>query len=279
MTIQISLKRNDGVFLTGPRFVPLGVVVDVSRCLDIRTSECSMELVHPPFWVWCKLILRLLLVLHILVALLSRPLLLRPSLAMQTNLALWILRKSLSRLSLCHLDVPLGLSIFEIVVPTPYSWNDKCPMSAAKWTVFPTLCASWMTCYFAPDFRQLPCWHFLELFPFFVHCGFRFRYFHCLRHRNELAHKIVTTQWTPFPAKWSSWSSGWVPSRCFLVDSLASTMHANFDLRVSRPPKVSLRWSLLALQSIAASIGTSNFVRALFVLMVSVNSTSSGSIK
>ena len=46
------------------------VVVDVSRNLDIRTSEVSMILERPPFCLGCKLIRRRLLVLHILVVLL-----------------------------------------------------------------------------------------------------------------------------------------------------------------------------------------------------------------
>ena len=33
-----------------------------------------------------------------------------------------------------------------------------------------------------------------QLFSFFVHCCFRFQYFHCLRHRIKLVHKIVRVQ-------------------------------------------------------------------------------------
>ena len=36
--------------------------------------------------------------------------------------------------------------------------------------------------FFALDFTQIPCWTFLELVPFFIHCGLCVRYFQCLWH-------------------------------------------------------------------------------------------------
>ena len=74
---------------------------------------------------------------------------------------------------------------------------------------------------------------FLELFPFFITCG-------------------------------------------FLVDSLAFTMHAYFDLRVAGLPQVSLHWLLLTLQGTAGSIGAFNFP---LVLTVSLNSASPRSVE
>ena len=38
---------------------------------------------------------------------------------------------------------------------------------------------------------ELPGWNRFELFPFLVHCCFRLRNFHRLRHRNKLANHIV----------------------------------------------------------------------------------------
>ena len=75
---------------------------------------------------------------------------------------------------------------------------------------------------------------------------------------------------TPFPAMWSSWSSCRVPSKRFLVDSSAWTMHAYFVLRVSEVRQVSLYFPPLILQSIVAGIGTPNFLRAFWI--VSLNS-------
>ena len=64
------------------------VLVDESKYLDILTLEFSIMTVHLPFRLGCKLILRLLLVLRILVALLRHPLLLQLSSVTLTNLAL-----------------------------------------------------------------------------------------------------------------------------------------------------------------------------------------------
>ena len=45
------------------------------------------------------------------------------------------------------------------------------------------------------DFRQVPRRNFLQFFPFLVHCCFRCRNFHSLRHRNKLVNQIVVLQW------------------------------------------------------------------------------------
>ena len=44
---------------------------------------------------------------------------------------------------------------------------------------------------FVSDFRQLPCWDFLQFFPFFLHCRLCILNLKCLRHRNEFVHKTV----------------------------------------------------------------------------------------
>ena len=68
-----------------------------------------------------------------------------------------------------------------------------------------------------------------------------------------------------------------VLSKRFLVDSSASTMHAFFVLWVPEVLQVSLYFPPLVMQGIAAGIGSSNFLRAFFI--VSLNSASAGSVK
>ena len=86
---------------------------------------------------------------------------------------------------------------------------------------------------------------------------------------NELSH---------FPATCSSWWFGKDSTIHILVGSLASKIHANFDLISLDLPSVTTCWLfLLVLQSIAGATSVSNFFRAF--LMVSLNSLSSGSMK
>ena len=61
---------------------------------------------------------------------------------------------------------------------------------------------------------------------------------------------------------WSSWSLCRVPSKRFLADSSASTMHAYFVLRVPEGLQVSPCLLLLILQGTTAGIVTSNFFSA-----------------
>ena len=85
--VPIELSRDDQTdFAQEERLGPcwtmvwaICVSVDVSKYLDILTLELSIAMVHLPFWPACKLILRLLLVLRILVILLWHPLLSPPS--------------------------------------------------------------------------------------------------------------------------------------------------------------------------------------------------------
>ena len=75
-------------------------------------------------------------------------------------------------------------------------------------------------------------------------------------HKNKLVRKI--------PAMWSLWSLVRDPSNRLLVDSSASTMHANFVLQFPVELQVTLCWLLLILHGIAAVIGISNFLLAFF---------------
>ena len=97
--------------------------VDVSKNQDMLTLEFLNNVDASSFWPEYKLILRLLLVLPILVVLIWHPFVLQPSFVTQMNFA----RQSLNHLSQCHLGVGLDLCIFEIVVPTPYSWDERDP--------------------------------------------------------------------------------------------------------------------------------------------------------
>ena len=72
---------------------------------------------------------------------------------------------------------------------------------------------------------------------------------------------------------WSSWYLGRGSSTRILVDSLASKIHASFDLKSLALPRVSpFLLFLHVLQGMAGAIGVSNFFRAF--LMVSLNSLS-----
>ena len=147
MTTQMSLKKNDWIFHTGPWFRPLVSWVDESKYRDIPIFEfwkkCSK---HLPFLLECKQILHPLLVLHILVALIWHPLLLRLSFVTLMILALWILRKIQNHLSQCRQGVQLGLYISDFcLVPTPNSWDDRCPLTTQKCTFLPFVLASSIT--------------------------------------------------------------------------------------------------------------------------------------
>ena len=54
-----------------------------------------------------------------------------------------------------------------------------------------SLCASRITSFLALDVLLLPGWNRLKLLPSLVHCCFRIRKFHRLRHRDKLANKVV----------------------------------------------------------------------------------------
>ena len=129
------------------------------------------------------------------------------------------------------------------------------------------------------DFRQVPRRNFLQCFTFLVHCCLCCGNFHGLGHRNKFVNQIVMLQWiVSFSCnKVFMMSRQWFSIRS-LVDSLASKIHASFDLILLDLSPFPQFWLfLLVLQAIAGAIGVSNFLRAF--LMVSLNSLSSGSMK
>ena len=126
---------------------------------------------------------------------------------------LWILRKSQNRLSQYHLEIQLDLET-----------SGKCTlMSFISCFIDHFRCVS--------DFSQIPRRNFLWFSPFFVHCFFCFSYFHRLSIGIKLC---AILQWCselhPFPAMWSSWILGAIPSTRSLLDSSASKIHVNLDL-------------------------------------------------
>ena len=132
--------------------------------------EFSIPSVHLPFWLGFKRKRRLLLVLCILEVLKYCPWLVQPSLVELKILAQWILRTILNHLSQYLLGVRLDLGIFQIVVPTPNSWDDKDPFSTQKRHCSALIPSFGNYLHFVSDFRQLPCRYFLQFSQFFLHC-------------------------------------------------------------------------------------------------------------
>ena len=129
------------------------------------------------------------------------------------------------------------------------------------------------------DFRQVPCVDFLQFFPFFLHCRLCIWYFlfleasewSCAQYCDELKNASLLQWWD-------------LDDVCVqLLLALVSCFRRHQQHRrifVLRFPI--LRWvsPLLfigILQGIAAGIGTSNFLRAAFI--VRLNSSSFGSMK
>ena len=81
------VQQEQPVLQCSTKMLATCVVEDVSKNLDILTLESFKMLERLSFLLGCKLILRRLFVLHILVVLQYHPLLLRPSFVMLTNLA------------------------------------------------------------------------------------------------------------------------------------------------------------------------------------------------
>ena len=95
VSVHISSSGGHKNFNVWPRFWPLVSWETYPKYLDIRTLEFSVILERLSFLLECKLILRRVLVLHNLFVFQWRPLHLRPSFEMQTNLVLRIQRRSL----------------------------------------------------------------------------------------------------------------------------------------------------------------------------------------
>ena len=181
---------------------------------------------------------------------------------MLTNPAQWILHNSQNHLSQCHHKAQPSLCISETSVPTPHSC-----ISAAKWTVPCSFCASWMTSVLLFTLVICHAGKFPSFFPILWPPRLGHLDFHRLRHGDTLVHEIVMTQWinwTPFLQ--CDLHDLWVqffPKR-FPVNWWASTTHAYFALRLSDSPQLSLRWWLWTLHAVAVvsfRVQTSRFIR------------------
>ena len=106
MTVENSFKKNDCIFHTGPWFLSFCVLVDVSKYLDILTSEFWTVMVSFP--------------LSASAACHSYP----------------------GHFSQCHLRVPLCCCIFETVSSTPNTWD---PSKTQKSAFLPWFLASSIT--------------------------------------------------------------------------------------------------------------------------------------
>ena len=184
--------------------------------------------VHLPFLLEYKKILRQLLVLNILAVWIRYPWLLLLSFEMLVTLAPWILHKIQNHFSQYHLGVQLDLCIFGALPPTHHFSDDICPSMMHNDLLRPTslLPRSPLSCFWLVS-GSTP--QFSPIFPFLVHC--------CLRCWIFLAWGIGINLWTklwccnelfPSPAIWSSWWFGSDSPIRILVDSLASRIHASF---------------------------------------------------
>ena len=118
------------------------------------------------------------------------------------------------------------------------------------------------------DFCQLPCRVLLQFSPLFFHCCLCIWNFHCLRHRNEFVKKTVMSHRIhPFCSDvilMKFVSSSFYPwSRAFVCINNTSVFCLAFlNIAVVVSPLLFIG----ILQDIAAGIGTSNFLRAAFIM-------------
>ena len=140
-----------------------------------------------------------------------------------------------SRLSQCHHGARLCLCMSVIRVLTPRFFVVTYVISGL---FFVSLCFE-NNLLLALDFLHLPCWDWLELFPFLVHCCSCIRDLRWLRHKNIFVNQIVSnasSKWNlcmqcdlhvlqtyPLRALWSSWVLDCKDSTRRLVDSWDST--------------------------------------------------------
>ena len=148
-------------------------------------------------------------------------------------LVLWILRESLNRLSQYHLEVQLDFCTSGVSSPIQHSSDDRDPSMMQNVLSHPYFLLHWSHSELFLTFARFHAEDVLKFFFFLVHCCFRCRYLHCLRHRNKFVYQITMMQsihYSLFLPIWSSWLwSAILTIRCPLVSS-ASRIHANFDL-------------------------------------------------
>ena len=174
------------------------VVVDESKCLDILVLELSIIVEHLPFLPGYKQIVHPLPDLRTLAVRKWYPWLLPLSFVMLMILVLWIMHKTLNRLSQCHLGVQLDLCIFGALSPIQHFSNDICPSVRRNELLRPSsllhrspLSYFWLSSGSTP--KSFP------IFPVLIHCCLCCKNFHGLEHRNKFVYQIEMLQWiVPF---------------------------------------------------------------------------------
>ena len=259
-------------------FLAICVVVDESKCLDIPIWEFSIIVKHLPFYLGIsRYCVRCLSYapwqsgndIHGFLLL---------SLVMLMILVQWIPHKTQNHLSQYRLGVQLELCIFGVLPPVLHFSNDM-SISEAKWTFAPFVLASSITSFLLLTFVRFHAGIFSNFSHSLSTAAFAAGTFMAWDIGINLCTKLkCCSEISPFPAIWSSWWFGNDSPIRNRVDSLASKIHANFDLKslVLLPVSPFLLF-LLVLQGIAGTTGVSNFLRALST--VSLNFSSSGSMK
>ena len=275
MTIQISFKRNDWIFHTGPLILAICASVDVSKYLGILTGNFND--------VCASSILTCVKADTASAACPEHPGSL-DIVSMTFAAVIWdaddpcsvnTAYEPESSFTMSPRNTTPYLYIFDMEVFL--RWQ-RC-INDAKWPFLPFFLASTITSILFLTFVSCHARIFFSFCPFFLHCRFCIWIFECLKHRNEFVHKTVMSyRICPF-LQWCDLDEVCV----LLLQALVSCFRRPQQYRrifLLRFPI--LRWvsPLLLigiLQRIAAGIGTSNFPRAAFI--VSLNSSSLGLIK
>ena len=186
-------------------------------------------------------------------------------------LVLWILRKSLNRLSHYHLQVQLDLKTSGVSSLIQHSSDYRDPsmmqnvLSHPYFLLHRSLQISfWLSPDSAPKFSQV-----------FVNGFLRCRHLHCLRRGNKFVYQIIMMQWIThslflpyglreFLVQFLPYAVSWIPLLPGYTHFWTCDHRSCYGL---------LRASYLSFYK----AGTSNFYRAF--LMISLNSVSSGSMK
>ena len=170
------------------------VVVDESKCLDIPIREFSIILEHLPF---------LPSISRYCVSCLSCA----PWLSgndihdfccrhLRCWWSLFCKYCIRSRIVFCNITAEHNSTFVFLVFCLQFSifrWHMS--INDAKCTVLPSFLVSAITSFLFLTFVSCHSSIFSSLFSLFIHCCFCIWYFHCLRHTNKFAHKIVVTQW------------------------------------------------------------------------------------
>ena len=200
MTIQISFKKNDWVFHTGPWFRPFVSWQTNPNVCTFRFGIFSI-MEHLPFLPGYKQILRQLLVLRTLAIWIWYPWLLLPSFVMLMILFWKKLHKIQNHLLQHRLRIQLDLCIFCVFPPIQHFSNDRCLSVRQNELLRPSsllprspLIYFWLLS--GPTLESFPIFPIpCPLLPLLLCCG----NFHGLEHGNKFLYRTVMLQWiVPF---------------------------------------------------------------------------------